>query len=143
MNLLSIFSTDQLAGYRIKLLIAGLVITPLGFYSKFYSGPLEDWVNYSLGGVLYVIFWCLVVAFVFPKIRAWKIAIGVLLVTCTLEVLQLSDAYLLEQARSFFIGRVVLGTSFVWSDFFYYFIGSVAGWLLLNKLGNKQLCDNS
>ncbi|MGP8243973.1 MAG: hypothetical protein ACLQVN_05585 [Bryobacteraceae bacterium] len=41
-------------------LISLLVLVPVGFYSKFYRGPVREWVNDSLGGTFYVIFWCLV-----------------------------------------------------------------------------------
>jgi len=33
-------------------------VTLLGLYSKFYRGWYSDWINNSLGGVLYVVFWC-------------------------------------------------------------------------------------
>jgi hypothetical protein len=32
-------------------LILLLLITPIGFYTKIYSGPAAHWVNDSLGGV--------------------------------------------------------------------------------------------
>ena len=32
-------------------------IVPIGFYSKFYRGSAAQWVNGSLGGVFYEIFW--------------------------------------------------------------------------------------
>lgn len=106
--------------FRLYNLLALFLIIPLGFYTKFYQGPWENWVNNSLGGVFYEVFWCLIVAFLFPKWRPWKIALGVFLITSLLEVLQLSDTGILTFARSFFIGKVLLGTSFVWSDFLYY-----------------------
>jgi len=110
------------------------VIVPIGFYTKFYTGPAALWVNYSLGGVFYEIFWCLLVYFAYPNARPLAIAVGVLLVTCLLEFLQLWHPPLLELLRSHFLGRTVLGNSFAWSDFPYYFIGSGLGWLWLDEL---------
>ncbi|MDZ7342530.1 MAG: DUF2809 domain-containing protein [candidate division KSB1 bacterium] len=108
-----------------------LIITPIGFASKFYRGPSAAWVNDSLAGMFYVIFWCLVVFLFFPDSKPWKIAAVVLAITCLLEFLQLWHPPFLEWVRSSFIGATILGTSFVWSDFPYYFLGSAVGWLWL------------
>ncbi|MCD4682057.1 MAG: DUF2809 domain-containing protein [Bacteroidales bacterium] len=107
------------------------VIIPLGFFTKFYSGLAEDWVNNSFGGLLYEIFWCLVVFFLFLKANIFKIAIWVFIVTCMLEILQLWHPAFLEIVRNNFIGRTILGNSFNWMDFPYYFAGSLAGYLIL------------
>lgn len=113
-------------------LISLAVIVPIGFYTKFYDGPAAFWVKYSLGGGFYEIFWCLVFYFIFPKARPEVIAGGVLLATCLLEFLQLWHPPLLESIRSNFFGRTILGNSFSWSDFPYYFIGSGLGWIWLD-----------
>ncbi len=117
-----------------RALILLLLITPLGFYTKIYSGPAAQWVNDSLGGVFYEIFWCLLVFLFLVKSRAWVIAASVFIVTCFLEVLQLWHPEFLEIIRSYFIGRTVLGTSFNLYDFIYYFIGSGIGYLILTRL---------
>jgi len=67
-------------------ILAGLV--PLGLYSKVYAGPAATWVNHSLGGVCYVLFWCLLVSWFWPRVKPWRIALAVLAVTCLLEFLQ-------------------------------------------------------
>ncbi len=108
-----------------------LFIIPLGFYTKFYSGPAHVWVNNSLGGLLYEIFWCLVVFFIFPKANPIKIALWVFSITCTLEFLQLWHPPFLEFLRGNFIGRTILGNSFNWGDFPYYFVGSLGGYFVL------------
>ncbi len=113
------------------LLVLILLITPVGFLSKAYHGPAAHWVNDSLSGVLYVIFWCWVVAFLLPRARASRIAIAVFVGTSLLEVAQLWHAPFLQYLRSFYLGKVILGTTFVPSDFFYYAIGAgIAFWSL-------------
>jgi hypothetical protein len=111
-----------------------LFITPIGFYTKFYSGPGASWVNDSLGGLFYEIFWCLLVFLFLLNARAWMIATSVFIITCFLEVLQLWQPEFLEIIRGNFIGRTVLGTSFSLYDFIYYFIGSGIGYLILTRL---------
>ena len=111
-----------------------LLITPIGFYTKIYSGPGASWVNDSLGGLFYEIFWCLLAFLFLLNARAWVISTSVFIITCFLEVLQLCHTEFLEFIRSYFIGRTVLGTSFNLYDFIYYFIGSGIGYLILIRL---------
>ena len=119
----------------ILIYISLLVIVPLGFSTKFYSGYGQDWVRESLDGVFYEIFWCLVFYLFCRRLKAGIIAAIVLFGTCCLEFLQLWHPPFLEYLRGNFIGRTVLGTTFCWSDFPYYFIGSCIGWFWLKKLG--------
>jgi hypothetical protein len=105
--------------------ISLLIIVPIGFYSKAYRGPAANWVNNSLSGVFYEIFWCVLTFLFLDNIKPWFIATFVLMITCVLEFL-----------RSTFIGRTVLGTSFTWSDFPYYFLGCGVGWLWMRRLQN-------
>ena len=119
-------------------LAAILVITPLGFYSKFYTGPGSSWVNNSLGGVLYVIFWVLVFSVIFVRTRPWKIAGIVVLITCMLEFLQLWHPRFLELIRSTFIGATLLGNSFSWLDLAHYLAGSGLAFVLLTGLQKRE-----
>jgi len=119
---------------RLPTYISLFIIIPLGFFGKFYSGPLEIWVNNSLGGVFYDIFWCLLFYLIFPKSNLMRIAVFILIATCLLEILQLWHPMFLEVLRSSFIGRTILGTSFTLNDFPYYFIGSFIGWLWITRL---------
>lgn len=111
-----------------------LIVVPIGFYSKFYAGPAAHWVNNSLSGVLYEIFWCLLIFLLLGDGNPGAIALPVLAVTCLLEFLQLWHPPFLEFLRSYFIGRTILGSSFTWSDFPYYFLGCGIGWLWMGKL---------
>ena len=116
------------------------IIVPVGFYSKFYRGPGAHWVNDSLGGVFYEVFWCLLASLVLPRTRTGRLAAGVLAATCVLEFLQLWHPPFLEALRSSFLGATILGTTFDWTDFPYYFAGSGIGWLWIDRLrrGHKQ-----
>ena len=119
--------------YKIAIL-SFLFIIPIGIYTKFYSGLNSAWVNHSLGGIFYEIFWCILFSALLTNINPIKISFFVLGFTCILEFLQLSDFALLQFVRSYFIGRILIGTSFAWTDFLYYFIGSGIGWLWITQL---------
>lgn len=130
-------------------LVAIGIITPLGFYSKFYTGPASHWVNNSLGGMLYVVFWSLFLSAIFLKARPWIIATVVLLVTCALEFLQLWHPRFLEAIRSTFFGATLIGNSFSWLDLIHYLFGALASIGLLevlrisNQRKNNHLIDKS
>ena len=118
-----------------------LVVTPLGFLSKSYSGPGHKWFNNYGGGVLYEVFWCLVIFFFVPSRKnAFSIAVGVFLVTSVLEVLQLWQAGFLQQIRSTFLGGALLGNTFVWWDFPHYALGCFIGWCFMRVLSRESIC---
>jgi hypothetical protein len=121
--------------YRVLLSLVFLV--PAGFYSKIYNGPGQRWVEYHLGGLLYVIFGCLVLVFILRKTPAWKIALIVFIVNCGLEFMQLWHPPLLEHIRSYQLGKALIGSSFDWSDFPYYVVGSIIGWGWLKLLERR------
>jgi hypothetical protein len=117
-----------------------ILIIPLGFFTKFYSGPAMNWINNSVGGLLYEIFWCLVLFFLFPEKRPFLLAAIVFISTFFLEFLQLCHPPFLESMRSNVIGRTILGNAFNWMDFPYYLVGSVLGYILLkliSKIADK------
>jgi len=125
---------------RLLIILLLIVIVPIGFFTKFYSGPAQDWISNSVGGLLYEIFWCLVLYFLFPKTRILLLAMIVLLTTCFLEFMQLWHPSFLEYLRSNFIGRTILGNAFNWMDFPYYIVGSFLGYVLLkfiSKISDK------
>jgi hypothetical protein len=122
---------------RRSLLLALLVVTPLGFATKLYSGPGADWVGNYGGGLVYVIFWILVVLAIAPRLPPERVAIGVLGVTCGLEVLQLWRPPLLEAIRCTYLGRALVGSTFSWWDFPHYAVGCAAGVGLARTLSRR------
>ncbi|MBN2031142.1 DUF2809 domain-containing protein [bacterium] len=126
---------------RIKIVISLLVLTPIGFASKFYNGPAAWWFNDYAGGMLYELFWCLVVVLIWPQVSRFKVALWVLGVTSFLEWFQLAHPPFLETIRSTFIGRTLIGTSFSWWDFPYYVVGCFFGWLWIGFLRRSALSD--
>ncbi|MCK5052148.1 MAG: DUF2809 domain-containing protein, partial [Candidatus Cloacimonetes bacterium] len=96
--------------FRLVTLLSILIITPLGFISKLYTGPGAKWFNDSFGGLLYEVFWCLIISFILIKVKPWKVALSVFIITCALEFLQLWHPMFLEMIRSTFIGRTIIGT---------------------------------
>ena len=115
-----------------------IIITPVGFLSKAYHGFGAHWVNDSFSGLLYVVFWCFVFYFLFPRYSIKNIAIWVFAITSILEVAQLWHPAFLEYLRSFYLGRVLLGTTFVWSDFVYYALGALLAYLWMQRVTKRS-----
>jgi len=112
-------------------LLSFAILIPVGFYTKHFHSASAPWIRASLGGVFYEIFWCLLAGLLLPKTKSANIAAWVLAATCAIEFLQLWHPPALEAARATFVGATILGSSFDWGDFPYYFIGSALGWLWL------------
>ncbi|MEC4986073.1 MAG: DUF2809 domain-containing protein [Oscillatoria sp. PMC 1068.18] len=124
---------------RLLTLASLIIITPMGIYSKFYHGIGAWWINDYAGDILYEIFWCLFAFFLIPKRKVTlSIAVWVFGVTCALEILQLWKTPILDSARATFLGKMLLGTTFVWWDFPHYLIGCFLGWLWLQIICNYQ-----
>ena len=112
-----------------------LVVTPLGFVFKFYSGPGNLWFNNYGAGVLYEIFWILLAFLFFPSKRSANvIPVSVFIITCILEFLQLWHPPFLAVIRSSFPGSALIGTTFVWWDFPHYVSGCLIGWIWVRFL---------
>jgi hypothetical protein len=131
-------STGGFVSFLLKrkwVLLSLCIVTPTGFLFKNYSGPATWWFNNYGAGLLYEIFWCLVVFFFLPnKKHTTHIAVSVFVVTCLLEILQLCQPPFLQQLRSTFLGAALLGTTFVWWDFPHYLLGCLLGWLWMRTL---------
>lgn len=125
--------------YRVTILISLIFVTPFGFISKFYRGPGAWWFNDYIGGFLYDVFWILLITSIWPKISPYRIALGVFLVTSFLEFLQLWHPPFLQLIRSTFLGRALIGTSFTWWDFPYYFLGCALGLFWVRYIKNKTV----
>ena len=122
---------------RLHSLVLLLIVTPLGFTSKFYTGPGAWWFNNYAGGILYEMFRCFAVTLFFPYATAFWVACLVLGITCFLECLQLWHPLFLESIRSTFTGSTLIGNTFAWWDFPHYAIGCFAGWFIIKSKSGK------
>jgi hypothetical protein len=114
------------------------LLIPAGFLTKAYRGPLQAWVEGSLGGVLYEMFWIWLVSLLFPRWRTWIIVVSVLAATSVIEAGQLWHPAFLVPVRRSFIGRTLIGTSFSWLDFPHYVLGCAIGGAWIGRLKKKN-----
>ncbi len=114
------------------------IVTPLGFASKFYQGPGAWWFNFYAGGLLYEMFWILLVMAVRPSLPVVPVAWAVFAITSGLEFLQLWNPPPLAAIRRTFLGQTLIGTTFGWWDFVHYAAGCAAGVFLVRRLGARR-----
>ena len=122
---------------RIRFGVASFLVLLLGYWIRF--TPLAPaWLRDSGGGALYVVLLALLAAVVRPRAHLGWLAAGAFGVTCAVEFLQLWHPAWLEALRHTFPGRLVLGTTFLWSDFPPYAGGAVLGYLLLRFISGRD-----
>jgi len=68
--------------------------------------------------------------FIFPATPAFKIAIGTFVFALAIEISQLYHAPWIDQLRHTFLGKMILGSGFLWSDLVCYASGTLIAWLL-------------
>ncbi len=113
---------------QINIIISLLIVIGMGFFFKFYSGVGRQWFNNNGAAIFYEIFCCLFAYWFMGGRKAVdQIPLWVFIITCMLEFLQLWHPPLLEQMRSTFVGRLLLGSTFSCWDFPHYAIGCILG----------------
>jgi hypothetical protein len=122
---------------RLVVLVNILAIVPLGYIIRF-SPSLPEYIRDPFGSIAYQLFWILLVLFIYPPANLRLTAIWVCVGSCAIEFFQLYQPPWLQAIRATLPGRLVLGTSFVWSDFPAYFVGSYLGWLWVRWLGGRR-----
>lgn len=108
---------------RRRLLPILAAAVPLGIGSKLYAGPGEAWVRGHAGGVLYVVFWCLLVLWIRPQLPPWRVGAAVLAATVAVEISQLWHPPFLEAVRSTSVGHALIGSTFGCWDLPHYAAG--------------------
>jgi len=133
MRTTSALSTSSI---RVQVILSLLVIVPVGWWLRRLDfGPDYRWVSNWGGSLAYEIFWILLIFLWLARPQSiTPIAVGVWLVTCLLEVAQLWHPPWLEAIRATFLGRAILGTTFMWQDMPIYPLGCIVGWLWLKAL---------
>lgn len=120
-----------------RVIILIIMLIPFGVATKFYDGAARLWVNNSFSDVVYVVFWSLVLYTLRPYSSPLKICTLVFILSAIIEITQLWSTPLLEKLRTGFIGKSLFGNSFVPSDFFYYFLGSLTAFYIIKYFQNS------
>ncbi|AXG74764.1 DUF2809 domain-containing protein [Flavobacterium arcticum] len=107
--------------------ILAIVLTIVsGLFVRSKKMWFPDVVNLYAGDVLYAFMMYYVVCFIFIKKNITFRAITGLLICYTIELSQLYQAEWLNIIRQTLLGKLILGSGFLYSDLLAYFIGILA-----------------
>ena len=140
----------MLSATTIKKLVLLLVIIPIGFLTKVYTGFGAEFVHNHLGGIIYVVFFILFTSIFFSKANPLVLSVIVLFVTILLEFTQLIQNPTLNKLRQYFIVRALFGGVFNMIDLLYYIVGALSGygflvslkWKIFSNNKKKKISDN-
>ncbi len=118
----------------------GLVLASLlgtiaaGIYTQVHDGAFATWLARDFSAVVYAAAWCLGLALLRPTARPRTLLAVTIAICVAIELSQLWHPHWLEVARATLLGRLALGSTFMWSDLAYYAAGAASGALWLRLL---------
>jgi hypothetical protein len=115
------------------------VTVALGLGSRELGALLPRFVAEYAGDVLYATLVFFLLAAVVPRWRGAVLASLAFLLSCIVEASQCSEAAWLKAIRARKLGRLILGTTFVWSDFPCYAVGAIVAFGVDRALFAKSL----
>ena len=99
------------------------MVAVLGLGSRRYAAFLPEFIANYAGDTLWAVLAFLVLGFVFPRWSIARVAVAALLLSYADEISQLYHAPWIEQVRANWLGGLVLGFGFLWSDMLCYTAG--------------------
>ncbi|NQZ58790.1 MAG: DUF2809 domain-containing protein [Lentisphaeraceae bacterium] len=102
-----------------------VAIIPIGLFSRHEMASGWPLFHTYGGDTLYSALIFLLLAFCFNKTSTTKIALAALLVSWSVEALQLYQAPWIQSIRANRLGGLILGFGFLWSDIVCYTVGVV------------------
>ena len=111
---------------RIWLVVALLLVIPLGLASRKWGAELPVFIADNAGDALWTVAVYLSVAIVFPRWRSVTVGAVALVISFLVEFGQLIDVEWLNAVRKTLPGKLLLGAGFLWVDLVRYAVGAVA-----------------
>jgi len=126
---------------RLILLVMLLVVIPSGLISRSYGKYLPEFIAVYAGDTLWAAAVFLTLRILFPVTGLLKSAVTALLISFAVEFSQLYQSPWLNQLRATLLGRLLLGSVFLWSDLVCYSAGialTVVVLLIINNYAYKK-----
>jgi glycopeptide antibiotics resistance protein len=115
---------------RVIYFILYLLVIPVGLATRKFPSYFPGFVADFGGDVLWsTMFFFLFRAFQ-PKASLLRIAVYTFAFSLSIELSQLYHAQWIDSLRTSFLGRMLLGSTFLWSDIGCYLTGTIIGWLI-------------
>jgi hypothetical protein len=118
-------------------LLAAIVVVALGLASRRYGGVLPPFIAEYAGDTLWALMVFLGICVLFPRAPISKAAVAALLISYGVEFSQLYHAPWIDALRRTTVGRLTLGSGFLWSDLVCYTAGAASGVVLDRALNGR------
>lgn len=112
------------------------VVTTAGLASR--SGHAANWPEFIrayAGDTLWALMVFLALGFIFPRASTIRLATAAMLIAIGVECSQLIDQPAINNFRNTWLGSIIIGHDFMWSDWLCYATGIAAGaagkWLVI------------
>ncbi len=122
---------------RIHYLFFIILTIGVGLFSR--SRFIPDLIYPYLGDLLYCLMYYFIMGFLFPKMKSVNVLLYCIAICFVIEISQLIKVDWLNEIRSTTLGKLTLGSGFLWSDLVSYSLGGLLGfgfenYILKNKL---------
>ena len=122
---------------RIHYLFFIILTIGVGLFSR--SRFIPDLIYPYLGDLLYCLMYYFIIGFLFPKMKSVKVLLYCVAICFVIEISQLIQVDWLNEIRDTTLGKLTLGSGFLWSDLVSYSLGGMIGfgleqYLLKNRI---------
>lgn len=122
---------------RSHFLIFTILTIAVGLFSR--SRFIPELIYPYLGDLLYCLMFYFVFGFLFPKMESVNVLLFSVATCFVIEISQLVDVNWLNEIRDTTLGKLTLGSGFLWSDLVSYSLGGLLGfgfenYILKNKI---------
>jgi hypothetical protein len=107
-----------------------LLIIPVGLATRKQPAWFYPFIAEYGGDVLWSAMFFFLFRFLWPQHRLWLIALYTFLFSVAIELSQLYHAEWIDKIRITFLGRMLLGNTFLWTDIACYLAGTMLAWLI-------------
>jgi hypothetical protein len=125
--------------FRFIYLLFIVLVIPLGLFIRVNKANFPSLIGEFAPDTLWALMLFWIFGLLFFRKSAHQIFLITLAFTFVIEFSQFFKWEWLMQARQTFLGAMLLGHSFLWSDLVCYTVGIWAGWLLEKQLSKSSL----
>lgn len=123
--------------------VALLLTIVLGLGSRRWSDWLPEFIVNHAGDALWAVAVYILLAIIMPVMRSWKLAVFSLVISFGVEFIQLINMPWLDSLRATLIGKLMLGSGFLWIDLIRYFAGVAGAFLVDCAIQNSSFSNKS
>lgn len=118
--------SKQIRRSRLLLCLLLVAVILAGLASRKFGAALPQFVADNAGDALWTVAAYLGLAWLWPRVSPLWLGLGAFSISVGVECSQLVDVGWLNRLRSTTIGRLLLGSGFIWIDFARYFVGALS-----------------